>query len=58
MKTNNPLDLSQTTSTRPYQESLRVRTDVHAGAWSCSDCVGTISGNQLFKPTCDYCRPA
>jgi hypothetical protein len=37
---------------------LQVRTDLRSGAWACNTCVGKVTGNQLFKPTCEYCQPA
>ena len=58
MKTENPTDQQQASLTRPRHAGLRVRTDVRAGAWQCNTCVGTVDGNQLFRPTCEYCQPA
>ena len=40
------------------QISLKVRTNVRAGAWKCGNCVGTVNGNQMIKPACDYCQPS
>jgi len=37
---------------------MRVKTDVHAGAWRCTDCAGQANGSQLIKPKCDYCEVA
>lgn len=58
MKTQNPTDQHQASPTGPRHTGLRVRTDVRAGAWRCNTCVGTVDGNQLFRPTCEYCAMA
>ena len=58
MKTQNSDHQQQVQPTQPRQTGLRVRTDVRAGAWQCNTCVGTVDGNQLFRPTCEYCQPA
>lgn len=46
-----------TPPTKP-QPSLRIRSDLRAGAYRCSSCEGKVMGNQLFKPTCTYCEKA
>jgi hypothetical protein len=40
------------------EPGLLVRTGLHSGAWYCNTCEGKVSGNQLFRPTCEYCQPA
>jgi hypothetical protein len=35
---------------------LRIRADVHVGAWWCDSCVGKTEGSQLISPNCGYCQ--
>jgi hypothetical protein len=61
MKTGYSFNLKPTNpSIQPQQPrtSLQVRTGVRSGAWYCNTCEGKVSGNQLFKPTCEYCQPS
>jgi hypothetical protein len=37
------------------QVGLAVRSGLHAGQWSCTDCQGEVLGDQLFRPRCSYC---
>lgn len=54
---NNPAH-PPTPQTPPPVSGLRVRSDLRAGAWRCSDCQGKVTGSQLFQPTCSYCVQA
>lgn len=58
MKTNTTLNPPQDKQAEAPRAAMRVRTDVRAGDWNCSNCQGTVNGSQLFRPTCEYCRPS
>lgn len=58
MKTTKSTQQQHTTLTKTQKTSLKIRTDLRAGAWNCANCQGEVNGNQLFKPTCDYCQQA
>ena len=57
MKTNQPINPQPIHQPAPPKIGLPVRTGLRAGAWQCNTCVGTVNGNTLFKPTCEYCQP-
>jgi len=58
MKTTNLTNKQQTTFSVSQKPSLKVRTDLRIGAWNCANCQGEVNGNQLYKPTCEYCKQA
>jgi hypothetical protein len=58
MKTAKRKNQQQADQTIRPKTRLSVRTDLRSGAWACNTCVGKVTGNQLFKPTCEYCQPA
>ena len=58
MKTTNLTHQQQTTLSISQKTGLKVRTDLRIGAWNCANCQGEVTGNQLFKPTCEYCQQA
>jgi len=58
MNTENLVNLPQDLQTGQPQAGLPVRTGLRAGDWNCNNCQGTVSGSQLFRPTCEYCQPA
>ena len=58
MKTTNPTPQQQTTLTNTQITSLKIRTGLRVGAWNCANCQGEVNGNQLYKPTCEYCQQA
>ena len=35
---------------------LRLQSGLKAGQWQCNSCQGEVNGDQLFRPTCSYCR--
>jgi hypothetical protein len=39
-------------------QGIRVKTNIHAGAWRCTACAGQAEGSTLIKPKCDYCEMA
>jgi hypothetical protein len=58
MKTTKLKDQESANQPEKPVTSLPVRTGLHSGAWNCNTCEGKVTGNQLFKPTCEYCQPA
>ena len=58
------MKITKPTNNQPSNQPIKpvtglpVRTGLHAGAWYCNTCEGKVTGNQLFKPTCEYCQPA
>jgi len=58
MKNLNLVEQPPTIPTVQPTDGLRVRTDLRAGNWNCSNCQGQVNGNTLFKPTCGYCQAA
>ena len=40
----------------PSFSGFRIRSDIRAGDWRCSDCTGKTMGSSLFKPSCEYCE--
>ena len=37
-------------------QQIKVKTDLRAGRWSCRDCQGQVSGNQMTQVTCASCQ--
>lgn len=58
MNPTNVKNQPQTQTSAPQPSGLRVRSDLRAGAWNCTNCEGTVNGNRLSRPTCEFCQRA
>jgi hypothetical protein len=36
--------------------SLRIRTGIRAGDWSCTNCQGQVNGNTMLQAACGTCQ--